>query len=140
MPDTQVAAQTGRTKAAVSLKRRKLGISLSRPGGRGGSPGPRWTEEEVALLGTMPDEQVAAQTGRTKVAVYLKRRKLGLARCPLSDGSGPRWTEEEVALLGTAPDEEIARQTGRTERSVYLKRWKRSIASPFAGRRRDSKQ
>jgi hypothetical protein len=88
----------------------------------------------------MPDEQVAAQTGRTKMAVFLKRWKLGLARCPLTRSGGPHWTEEQLALLGTAPDEEIARQIGRTERSVYLKRWKLSIASPFGGRRRDGKR
>jgi hypothetical protein len=80
----------------------------------------RWTEEEVALLGTIPDEEVAAQTGRTKVAVYLKRRQLGIAQCPLSDTSGPRWTEEEVALLGTAPDAEIALRIGRTKTAVYV--------------------
>lgn len=34
-----------------------------------------WTEAERAKLGTMPDEELAAQTGRTAVAVRMKRRK-----------------------------------------------------------------
>jgi hypothetical protein len=91
----------------------------------------------------MPDEQVAAQIGRTKVAVYLKRRKLGIAQCLPSDSPVPRWTEEEIALLGTAPDEEIAQRIGRTKTAVYGKRWSMGIASPFEGRqgrRRDAKR
>jgi hypothetical protein len=82
----------------------------------------------------MPDAQVAAQTGRTKMAVYLKRRNLGIAKCPLSDASVPRWTEEELALLGTAPDKEIARRLGRTKRAVYQMRWSMGLANPFEGR------
>jgi hypothetical protein len=96
----------------------------------------RWTEEEVALLGTIPDAQVAAQTGRTKMAVLLKRRRLGIARCPLARSPGPRWSEEELALLGTAPDEEIARRLGRTKTAVYTKRWSLGIPNPYDRRQR----
>jgi hypothetical protein len=73
------------------------------------------------------------------VAVYLKRRLLGIAQCLLSDASGPRWTEEEVVLLGTAPDAEIARRIGRTKTAVYVKRWSMGITSPFRGRQRDDR-
>jgi hypothetical protein len=89
MPDEQVAAQTGRTKAAVYLKRRKVGISLSRPESRGGSPGPRWTKKEVALLGTAPDEDIARRVGRTKTAIYMKRWSLGIAN-PFEGRQGHR--------------------------------------------------
>jgi hypothetical protein len=44
-----------------------------------GYHGPRWTPAEVALLGTLPDEELAAQIGKTPVAVSLKRRRLGIA-------------------------------------------------------------
>jgi hypothetical protein len=91
-----------------------------------GRPDP-WTQEQLALLGTMPDEQVAAQTGRTKMAVFLKRPRLGLARCPLTRSGGPHWTEEQLALLGTMPDGQVAAQTGRTKVAVYLKRRKLGI-------------
>jgi hypothetical protein len=44
-----------------------------------GTGGPHWTEEELALLGTAPDEEIARQIGRTERSVYLKRWKLGIA-------------------------------------------------------------
>jgi hypothetical protein len=39
-------------------------------------PGDRWTAEELALLGTMPDAAVAARIGRKETAVRAKRSKL----------------------------------------------------------------
>ncbi len=39
-----------------------------------------WKPEEDALLGTMSDEDLAAQLGRTEVAVAARRRQLGIAR------------------------------------------------------------
>jgi hypothetical protein len=33
-----------------------------------GYHGPRWTPQELALLGTMPDDEVAAQIGKTPLA------------------------------------------------------------------------
>jgi hypothetical protein len=38
-----------------------------------------WTPEEVALVGTMPDEELARQLGRSPSAVSLKRRRLKIA-------------------------------------------------------------
>jgi hypothetical protein len=38
-----------------------------------------WTEEELALLGAMPDIEVAARLGRTVEGVRLKRERLGIA-------------------------------------------------------------
>jgi hypothetical protein len=72
MPDEQLAAQTGRTKQAVFLQRRKRGIGPYRP------PGPRWTREELALLGTASDEEIARRFGRTKAAVARKRSEMGI--------------------------------------------------------------
>jgi hypothetical protein len=46
----------------------------SRPGGIGAA----WKEAEDALLGTMPDEEVAARTGRTLCAVRVRRAKLDI--------------------------------------------------------------
>lgn len=36
-------------------------------------PRHRWTDEELALLGTMPDEELALQIGATVAAVSHKR-------------------------------------------------------------------
>jgi hypothetical protein len=41
--------------------------------------GPLWTPEELALLGTMSNEEVAARVGRSVKAVRVKRNKLGIA-------------------------------------------------------------
>jgi len=46
---------------------------------RRGTPAPwAWTEAQVALLGTLPDAEVARRIGRTELAVCLKRCKLGI--------------------------------------------------------------
>jgi hypothetical protein len=39
---------------------------------------PRWTTEELALLGTAPDEEIALKIGKTKRAVGEKRCQLGI--------------------------------------------------------------
>ena len=58
-----------------------------------GYHGPRWTEAELALLGTLPDAEVARQIGKTVEAVRVMRTKLGLPRPGMvgggSDGACP---------------------------------------------------
>jgi hypothetical protein len=49
-----------------------------------GYHGPWWNKAEVALLGKVPDEEVARRTGRTPRAVRQKREMLGRARPPAS--------------------------------------------------------
>jgi hypothetical protein len=43
-----------------------------------GYHGPRWTAAELALLGTLPDAEVAERIGRTVGAVPCKRTTLGI--------------------------------------------------------------
>jgi hypothetical protein len=45
-----------------------------------GYHGPRWTPEELALLGRLPDEEVARWIGRTPNAVRQRRELLGIPR------------------------------------------------------------
>lgn len=45
-----------------------------------GIKGPVWTEDEIALLGTMPDAEVAERTARTLAAVQSRRYALGIER------------------------------------------------------------
>jgi hypothetical protein len=47
-----------------------------------------WTAEAVALLGTMPDAELAAQLGRTPEAVRRKRARRGIPKFPERRG-GP---------------------------------------------------
>jgi hypothetical protein len=52
-----VAALTGRSENAIQLKRSNLGIP--------NPSGPAWTAEELELLGTAPDAEVAEPPNRT---------------------------------------------------------------------------
>ena len=63
-----LAARTGRSVEGARQKREELGIP--NPASR------KWTAEELALLATAGDAEVARQTGRTAWAVYLKRKAL----------------------------------------------------------------
>jgi hypothetical protein len=65
-----VAALTSSSENAVRVKRCKLGIP---------NPcGPGWMAEELALLGSAPDAEVAARIGRKPAAVTRKRCRLGI--------------------------------------------------------------
>ena len=58
-----------------------------------------WTREEEALLGRIPDEEIARKTGRPLGSISNKRRELGLRK------PGARrkyWMPEEERILGTA--------------------------------------
>lgn len=41
--------------------------------------GTPWTVEHIAALGTAPDGETASRLGRSRLAVCLKRRELGIA-------------------------------------------------------------
>jgi hypothetical protein len=72
-PDTVLGRSMGLSGAAVSFKRRALGIRAYRPKRR-------WTKAECKLLGCIPDAAIARQVSRSLVAVQLKRRLLGIPR------------------------------------------------------------
>jgi hypothetical protein len=99
-----------------------------------GYHGPLWTAPEIALLGTLPDAEVARRTGRTTNAVRQMRERLGIPN-PASN----RWTAAGIALLGTLPDREVAWRLGRSLASVTQKRIKLGIANPGDGRRRENR-
>jgi hypothetical protein len=82
----------------------------------------RWVEDEIALLGVMPDEEVARLTGRNTDAVRQKREKLGLANPSVPPGSRVppvRWTAEEDRLVREVSPAECASRTGRKLTAVY---------------------
>jgi len=71
--------QRGVSPAEVGQRRQnairlKLGRHL-----QPGYHGPRWTAEQLGLLGTLPDGDVARQIGRTAGAVRVMRTRLGIA-------------------------------------------------------------
>jgi hypothetical protein len=54
---------------------------------RPGYHGPRWTRQQLALLATLPDEEVARRTGRTPNAVRVMRRRLRIPKPRTSPGT-----------------------------------------------------
>src|SRR5688500_12459233 len=83
-----------------------------------------WTVEEIALLGTRTDAEIARRIKRTAEVVRACRNALGIPP------SGPllgRWDDDEIKLLGTAPDDEIAKVLERKVSAVTQKRRKLHI-------------
>ena len=95
-----------------------------------GFHGPRWTKKDLALLGKIPDNEVARRTGRTPDAVRQKREELGRP-----NPAGSRWTEEEVGLLGTMTDGEVAKKLVRSQSAITQKRIKLDMTNLRDGRR-----
>ena len=90
----------------------------------------RWTKEEDALLGTMPDERLAKKLSRSVEAVRSRRheKRISLRRT---------WRPEDDRLLGTRPDSQIARLVKWTTSSVSERRRRLGIPS-FDEQRRSS--
>ena len=61
-----------------------------------------WTTQEIKLLGTKPDAEIARVLDRSLEAVRLKRQKLRI-----ESHIQPPWTDAEIKLLGTGSDREI---------------------------------
>lgn len=68
-----------------------------------------WDAKQLALVGKLPDEEVAARTGHPLNTVRIKRCQLGL---PVSNPKVPRWTPGKERFLGADMDKDIERQTG----------------------------
>jgi len=58
---------------------------------RKGYHGPWWTQEELRLLGTEPDEELAARIGRSTTAVRVMRIRRGI----------PRFVTDDVSRSGS---------------------------------------
>lgn len=104
-----------------------------------------WTEEELSLLGKVPDPELASKMGVAKETIQKKRASLGIPSARKSgiisekqkahlqkissSGVWIDWDDAAIAKLGTAPDIEIARQLGTTNQNVAKKRAKLGIPS-----------
>ena len=113
----EAAEQLGMTEAQVRLERKILGLRGIRT--------KAWRPEELALLGTMTDEELAAHLNRSRSAV--SKRRLALDRRKRAALRTRPWTSEEIDLLGTMPDRDLADQTGRTVPQVVFMRRARRI-------------
>jgi hypothetical protein len=68
-PNALAAPERARGRPASAEARRKMSEAYKQRGTRPPAAGPAWTPGEDALLGTMPDKQIARRTGRTLLAV-----------------------------------------------------------------------
>lgn len=83
-----------------------------------------YTAEEDALIGCLPDEEVARRLNRSVAAIVVRRSMLGREK----PGTTRRpWKAAEIALLGRHPDAELAVRFNRTEEAVSVKRGKLGI-------------
>jgi hypothetical protein len=87
----RAAAEAGAARLHAVARARTRAARRLRPAGapdprrhwpRGYPAPPRWSDADLALLGKLPDEEVARRTGRTWNAVRQKREKLGIPRPP----------------------------------------------------------
>jgi hypothetical protein len=122
-PDAQVALLLGISAATVKHRRNQLRISMpAQP--RKATPRRPWRAEEIAMLGKIPDAQLARRLERPLTSVKTKRLRLGIA------SSGYRWTPEQAVLLGKFPDKTLARRLGCTVKAVQAQREQLGIPAP----------
>lgn len=110
----ELAAELGRTPAALQAHAYKMGLPARRPQ----RP---WTTREVEYLRSMPgldSEQLAVALGRTGDSVRAKREALGIRT------GWVRWEPWEVELArdATLSSLQVAAKTGRAAQAVLTKR------------------
>jgi hypothetical protein len=76
----------------------------------------KWTDEEIALLGTDTDRAIARALGVPIKHVTNERVRRGISCL------AERWKPGQIELLGTAPDAELARKFGKSSSVVWRKR------------------
>lgn len=113
MTDAALAARLNRGRAGVCERRSKLGIS---PHGHIKADGTsqrrphQWTPEEIALLGTMHDAEIARRMGLHRTTVSQRRRKLGIPAFASPGAPVKHWTPERETLLGTMSDGDVVKR------------------------------
>jgi len=86
---------------------------------RPGYHGRLWTTAEVALLGKLPDAEVARRTARPCDSVRQKRSERGI---PNPNRGRGYWRPDEDELLRTLSRDEAAARTGRSLGAVSQRR------------------
>lgn len=112
--DRQIARRLGISDGTVRKKRRALGIT----------PAIVWGDEQVALLGVLPDKAVAEALGTTTERAAAARLYRGIPPMeeeaqeappkPVKLGrpQGEDWSNDVMTQLGKVPDSRIAKEAG----------------------------
>jgi hypothetical protein len=124
MTDIDLAKQLGSTPYWVRKKRYELGIEPYQMPEEAALRERRsnivWTDEEIALLGTKSDPEIAKLLGVHPASVTLKRKKMGIA--PSIEMDACEWTTQMLGLLGEVSDNFIGREYGISPITVKVKR------------------
>jgi hypothetical protein len=90
------------TPAELEAKRESaIRLDLIRFAHEAGNGRPAWTKQELVLLGTAPDAEVAARIGRTANAVRVKRTKLRIPSCKASWSTSA--SRADSGIYGSCP-------------------------------------
>jgi hypothetical protein len=87
-----------------------------------------WTDDELALLGSMTDHALASRLSRSVNAVRIMRLRRGVAPHPdqrtwrALPSAGRPWTEEDDAIVLRLDPAAAAERPGRTLTAVYNRR------------------
>ena len=85
-----------------------------------------WSAENIALLGTLPDQEVAYILGCSRQAIAARRKVLGIVpHKPI----GLQWTNDLILQLGCSSDRQLAEQMGVCVRTVLNKRHAQGITA-----------
>lgn len=93
--------------------------------GKKGRKARKWTDSELALLGTMPDRSVAKAIGVHAHTVIRMRRSMEIP----AFYTPHQWSAVQIALLGTMTDVALSRWMGVSKYVVGGERRRRGIAS-----------
>lgn len=100
----------------------------------------KWTDEAMALLGTVPDQQIADLLGcsASSIAIHRKMRDIpSYRRYRRTHPARPayiEWTDEALEALGTVPDEVVAEMLECEIRDVWLERNRLGVPPYVFGR------
>lgn len=106
-----------------------LGLAKSKLGSLGGK-GREWTQEQIDLLGTMTDRDLAELLDISSEAVRNKRDRLKIDRFDWSR----QWTQEQIDLLGKMSDLKLGELLGISGTTVARQREKLKIDKFKRGR------
>jgi len=130
MVDQDIAEKLGCTVAAIRNRRHLLEIPRCRNTISAANK-VEWTPALDALLGTIPDSDLAKMMGCSRASVYTRRRQLGIPRSiqSLTPVNKFVWTSEIDAQIGTIADQQLAEKLGVTRNTVGKRRRLLGIAA-----------
>ena len=82
-----------------------------------------WNADQLALLGTAPDAEVAAAVGVNDSAIHSMRKRYGIPSFGQNrEKLAHAWTKKQLSWFGKLSDAEIARRIGLNAATVSVKR------------------